>query len=52
MLGMFSADIFDTEVVNDQAELNGPPFVSPQARSSDGLKVALLLQTLPELVVS
>ena len=33
---MFNADIFDTKVIHDEAELERPPFVAPKPRSGLG----------------
>jgi hypothetical protein len=30
---MFNADVFDTKVIHDEAELERPPFVMPKPRS-------------------
>ena len=30
---MFDADVFDSKVINDEAELEGSPFVAPKPRS-------------------
>jgi hypothetical protein len=30
---MFNADVFDTEIIHDEAELERPPFVAPKPRS-------------------
>ena len=46
--GVLFADIFDTEVVNDEGEHDGSPLVAPKARSAFTLVVAFVGETLSE----
>jgi hypothetical protein len=48
MLGVFATDVFDSEVVDDQCELNGSGHVFPEAWDQFALIIAVLVQTLFE----
>ncbi len=40
MIEMFDSDTFDSKVVNSETELDGPPFVAPEARRRSSFVVA------------
>ena len=51
VLGMFSSDVFYTEIVNDQGELDGSPIMCPQSRDEFALPVAMLVESFFEELV-
>ena len=37
---VFASDVFDTKVIHDEAELDGPPFVAPETRGGFNFIIA------------
>ena len=48
---MFATDVFDAKIVDDQDELDGAPYVSPEARCGSSLVVPRRSELLAEEVV-
>ena len=46
--GVFGADVFDAEVVDDQCELHWAPVVLPEARDELALPIAVLVESFLE----
>ena len=52
MIEVFDPNIFDSKVINDKAELNGTPFVAPEARGGINFIVPLDKEARSEEIVS
>ena len=52
MLSMFFTYILYAEVVDEEAKLDGAPFVAPKARSSGRLEVSRLVEALAKEIIS
>ena len=51
MLGMFFANVFDAEVINDEAETDGAPIVLSETRADFALPISLGVEALFEEVL-
>ena len=51
MLSMFFTYILYAEVVDEEAKLDGAPFVAPKARSSGRLEVPCLVEALAKEII-
>ena len=52
MLGMLFPYILYAKVIDNEAKLNGAPFVAPKARSSGRLEVPCFVEALAKEVIS
>ena len=51
VVGMLAADVLDSEIVDDQYELGGAPYVSPEARCGSSFVVPHRSDSLEEEVL-
>ena len=52
MLSVIFSHIFYAEVIDEQAKLDGAPFMAPKARNSDCFIVACFIEALAQEVIS
>jgi hypothetical protein len=51
MVEVFNSNVFDTKVVNDQAKLDGMPFVVPKSRHGGSFVVTFSKEVQPQKIV-